>query len=118
MHRYSLLICLFLFLVLSPHSQVNKSREDYKQLYAHAETLMKLDAATDLTDSIALAGYLQVITILVKESDYNAVLSDRYLKCGILKMSANDQNAALGFFRQAISVSRPNHRLPDSLLFR
>ncbi|MEP6748548.1 MAG: CHAT domain-containing tetratricopeptide repeat protein [Bacteroidota bacterium] len=79
---------------------------------------MKSESATTATDSLALSLYLQVIASLNKEKNYNSTLSDSYLKCGILKMSAGNQESALFFLRKSVAVAAYNNNLPDSLLFK
>ncbi len=117
MHRYGLLVLNFLLLTLLLHSQEHKIRPVYEPLYMHAEKLMQLESPGDITDSIALSNYLQVITLLKKGENNTVVLADSYLKCGILKMSTSDPAAAYSFFMQSIAVIHLHH-LPDSLLFK
>ncbi|MEP7142688.1 MAG: tetratricopeptide repeat protein, partial [Ferruginibacter sp.] len=90
----------------------------YERLYRYAEKLYDSENATPATDSIALVTYMQVSALLNKEKNYNEILADSYLKSGILQMSANDQERALDNFRAAISTTRRNGHLPDSLLFK
>jgi CHAT domain-containing protein len=118
MYRYVFLVCLLLLIIFFPRGQSNGGKQLYEQLYANAERLMNLESATAATDSIAFNNYLQVINILGNEKNYNAILANSYLKCGILKMGVSDQPAALHFFQQAVAVKQYNNHLPDSLLFQ
>ena len=118
MFRYCILFFVLLLLLFSPYSQDNKGRLQYERLYDQAEKLYKNPAATETTDSLALTTYLRVITLLNSEKQNSKILVDSYTKCGILSMSKNLEEQALGFFRDAIvSVKKDNH-LPDSLLFQ
>jgi CHAT domain-containing protein len=118
MHRQAGIIFLLLFINFSSHSQQNKSGSGYVRLYRYAEKLYNSPAASETTDSIAWQTYMQVAVLLIREKKYNDTLEDSYLKCGILEMARNEQERALGYFHQAIFITRLNTQLPDSLLFR
>jgi CHAT domain-containing protein/tetratricopeptide (TPR) repeat protein len=117
MFRYALLIFLLLLISFPPYSQENKSRQDYARLYSKAEKLYNAPQADAGTDSLALIDYIQLSNFLNRREIFNDTLIDCYLKCGILKMSKNDQTAALNYFRLAIFVVS-QHALPDTLLFK
>src|SRR5450432_4100459 len=117
-HRYASLIIVYLLLTFSPFSQENKTPKEYRQLYNHAEKLYHSSAATESTDSAALIAYGQVISLLIKDKKYTDTLVDSYLKSGILQMSGNKSEQALGNFYHAIVITMNNKRLSDSLLFQ
>jgi CHAT domain-containing protein/Tfp pilus assembly protein PilF len=118
MHRYTPLILFLLIITLSPFGQENKSPIDYASLYKLAEKLYGSANATAATDKAALVAYLKVIQLLIKENKLNDTLVDSYLKCGILQMSKNEQTKALHYFQDAVSISKRNNKLSDSLLFK
>ncbi len=118
MRRYSPLIVLFLLTTFSPYSQKKKSSSDYSQLYRKAEKLYSSANATIETDRTAFLIYQQVIKGLNSEQKYTDTLADCYLKSGILQMSGNHPEAALGFFFEAIRIVREKKQLSDSLLFK
>ena len=118
MVRYSVLLIVFLLFMLSPFGQDAKAPPAYQQLYHYAEKLFGSENATAVTDSIAFSVYMQVINFPAKEKNNDPILADSYLKAGILKMSADEQEQALAFFRQSIAAVQQAHHLPDSLLFK
>jgi CHAT domain-containing protein/Flp pilus assembly protein TadD len=118
MVRYSSLLIVFLLFMLSPHGQDSKALPEYQRLYHYAEKLFSSENASAVTDSIAFSVYMQVISMRGKEKNDDPILADSYLKCGILKMSADEQEQALAFFRQSIAAVQKAHHLPDSLLFK
>lgn len=118
MLRYCILFFALFLLLFSPYSQDNKGRLQYEQLYNQAEKFYAIENANEITDSLALVTYLQVINLLNNEKQHNVILVDSYIKCGILSMSKNLQEQALGFFREAIASQKKGNHLPDSLLFQ
>ena len=118
MYRYCILFFILLLFIFSPHSQDRKGKLQYEKLYHNAENLYSLNAATATTDSIALATYRQVINLLSKEKNYNEILTDSYLKCGILSMSGNAYEEALGYFHMAVKTAKQGYHLSDTLLFK
>src|SRR5580765_4750038 len=68
------LFFLFLFFTISPYSQQNKTKPDFKQLYNLAEKLFHSPDANERTDSLALGTYLNVISLLTRERIYNEIL--------------------------------------------
>ncbi len=118
MYPYGSLISIFCLLTFSLLGQHIKVFPEYERLYRSAEKLYSMENATERTDSIALAKYLQVIGILKEEKKYNQILVDSYLKCGILLMSRNESERALGFFRETMATVGHENQFSDSLLFK
>jgi len=117
MSRFAPLLLILLFIDLPSYSQVKKD-PPYIHFYRNAERLYHLANATASTDRLAHASYSKVINILTREEIFNEILSDSYLKSGILEISGNEPEQALINFHESISVVGKNPRLSDSLLFK
>lgn len=115
--HFSLVFILLLF-IISPHSQDFKELPEYERLYLAAEKLYHSETASEETDRAALANYRQAIVILTTNKQYNKILADSYLKCGILQMMSNQQELALDCFRGAETTVRQSNNLSDSFLFQ
>lgn len=118
MYRYCILFFVVFLFILSPYSQDKKGKLQYEQLYNQAEKLYASENASETTDSLAFSAYLRVINFLNKEKQNNVILVDSYTKCGILAMTKNMKEQALGFFGNAIAAIKKGNHLPDSLLFQ
>ena len=117
-YRYTLLILVFLLVRSSPHSQDKYPAQEYSRLYRDAEKFFNSENPTAETDKMALERYRKAADILIKGNKLTDTLIDCYLKSGILKISGNQPDRALGFFYQAIFFANKNKNLPDSLLFK
>lgn len=111
-------IPFFLLCLLLLQSQETGAPAGYKTYYQAAEHYYRLTDATETTDSLALQAYRRSILLLNKSQTVNEVLIDSYTKCGILLMSAGNNEAALQSFTSAITAFSKQARLPDSLLFK
>ena len=118
MRRHFSLVFILLLLIISPHSQDFKELPEYERLYLGAEKLYNSETASEVTDRDALANYRQAIAILTTNKQYNKILADSYIKCGILQMMANQQEQAFDCFRGAEATVRQSENLSDSLLFQ
>ncbi len=88
--------------------------------YLKANQFFNSNSPTDITDSLALAGFEQVILQLEKARDerYDSLLFQSYLKKGILLDVKNKNAAAKEAYLKAAAMPLRNNRLGDSLLFR
>ena len=118
MARHLFLSILLLFIIEFPHSQNRYTDPKYITAYKYAERLYNSPNATDQTDSLALASYLSVISLLENGSGNDSILFDSYLKSGILEMSTKKDQSALQLFLQSIRTKKKSAGLPDSLLFK
>ena len=117
MYRWGF-IPVFLLCLLLLRSQETGEPAGYKTYYKTAEHFYRLTEATEKTDSLALQAYRQSIQLLKKARVVNSILIDSYTKCGILLMSAGNNEAALQAFQSAITTFPAQQQLPDSLLFK
>jgi len=118
MYRYCVLPFCLLFLALNSSCQPNTPVQVYAQWYHIAEKYYHLVNATEKTDSLAQYNYQKAIAYLTSQNRFIDTLVDSYLKTGILKMSAGDNENALQYFNASISAWKMGRGLPDSLLFQ
>ncbi len=83
----------------------------YLKWFAEAERLYALDQSTEVTDSLALANYLRVVTYLEKSKGADSILWEARYKAGILHQSFNNFEAAIPLLRKCVEGD-------DSLLAR
>ena len=114
--RFAGLISFILFSSFS-YAQIRKTASEITASYQTAGRFYHSPNANDHSDSLALAAYARVIRLLSASGEFGVMLSDSYLKSGIIHMGANKQTAALNDFRNGISVIQQN-KIPDSLLFQ
>ncbi len=118
MFRSPLAFFILISFSLNSYGQVKKNQPGYIDLYNQAEKLYHAANTTDFTDSMALTFYGKAISLLIQEKKSDDILSDCFLKSGILEMSANKPEPALAYFHQAITLVEAGHKLSDSLLFK
>ena len=88
--------------------------------YLKADKYFNFSLPTSNTDSLALAGFEDVIGQLEKKPDarYDPLLFQSYLKKGILLDVKNENEGAKTAYLHAVSIVPRNTALSDSLLFR
>ena len=117
MFRVGIAVTLSLLLIFSLQGQYPGKKPAYISLYDRAEKLFSSQTADETSDSIALAGYQEVIRILQDSRGNKGLLADCYFKSGILLMTAQNLEEAISSFRMDISTVSQS-QLPDSLLFK
>src|SRR5882762_2936759 len=88
--------------------------------YRKADQFFNSSNPTIVTDSLALAGFEQVIKQLEKVPDlqYDSLLFQSYLKKGILLDVKNKNADAKDAYLKAAAIPLRNAAMSDSLLFR
>src|ERR1700712_5224292 len=83
--------------------------------YQKAEQFFSNSNPTNTTDSLALAGFAQVIQQLEKTPDrlYDSLLFQSYLKTGILLDVKNNNAAAKESYLKAVAIRFRNTSLSD-----
>jgi len=117
MFRVGITVTLSVLLIFSLQGQYPGKKPAYISLYERAEKLFSSETAEKASDSIALAGYQEVIRMLQNSPENKGLMADCYFKSCILLMSAQDPEEAISYFRMDISTVIQN-QLPDSMLFK
>ena len=118
MFRITLPVIIFLFVKNISYSQQKEQAPPYSVFYTQAEKLYNRVKASPKTDSLALADYRQAAALLTDEKKYIDILTDCYLKAGILEMSRNNLDLSLRYFHLAIYSVGKNNLLSDTLIFK
>jgi len=115
-----LLLPAFLALCCMLCANTGSPADKIKGGYQKADQFFNSDNPTATTDSLALAGFEQVILQLEKTPlhQYDLLLFQSYLKKGILLDVSNKNEAAKDAYLKAAAVPSRNGAIPDSLLFR
>lgn len=113
-----LLLPAFLALMGSLQSQQPKTSDEFVIAYQKADHFFNSSSPTATTDSLALAGFNQLIRQLAAKHNYDSVLFQCQLKRGILLDVANQNDAAKDAYLAAASLVANNKSLNDSLLFK
>ena len=115
--RFALLILLNLPVIIHFGQRRNHPTPG-PESYQKANALYNLKNATDRTDSLSIVYFKQAIAELEGSGRQDSILFDSYSKAGILETSRREDQAALDFMLQAISLQRRTPSIPDSLTFR
>jgi CHAT domain-containing protein len=115
-----LLLPAFLLLALCDTGCPGSPSGTVLEIYHKADKFFTLPSPTDTSDSVALAGFEQVIDRLEKTPDkrYDTLLFQSYLKKGILLDVRNQNTEAKDAYLKAASIPPRNGHMSDSLLFR
>ncbi len=109
-----LFLLLLAFFMLPGQQQ--KNVPDYKKLYDTANDFYNSTNPTDITDSLALRYYQQVIAVLSRQPLNENLLVDCYIKTGILYQAKNIDSLAIQNFGNAIHAKTAAQS--DSLLYQ
>jgi CHAT domain-containing protein len=114
------LLSLFLLLALQPSGKPGNPASKWLELYRKADNYFNKANPTEATDSMALAGFEQVIQLLAGSGkrQTDSFLFQSYLKKGILLDVQSNIPAAKDAYLQAAAIPVRNPSMGDSLLFR
>ncbi len=114
------LLTAFLLLALPNPANSGDPVATLTETYRKADKLFNSSNPTNATDSLALAGFKEVVTRLEESPDthYDSLLFQSYLKKGILLDVLNKNNEAKDSYLKAAAIPQRNTLLSDSLLFR
>jgi CHAT domain-containing protein len=115
-----LLLHTLLLLAYLVYSRPGKPPGILSGTYQKAEHFFNSSNPTDATDSMALAGFEQVIKLLeaAPNPHYDTLLFQSYLKKGILLDVKNKNAEARDAYLKAAAIPSRNGIMSDSLLFR
>ena len=117
-----LILFLTAFLLLSLLDSANTSDPvvSLQEVYQKADSFYSCTSPTNETDSLALAGFEEVITKLEKFPDrhLDSLLFQAYLRKGVLLDVKSKNIEAKNTYLKAAAMPKKNALLSDSLLFR
>jgi len=117
-----LILFLTAFLLLSLLDSANTSDPvvTLQEVYQKADSFYSCTSPTNETDSLALAGFEEVITKLEKFPDrhLDSLLFQAYLRKGVLLDVKSKNTEAKNAYLKAAAMPKKNALLSDSLLFR
>jgi CHAT domain-containing protein len=105
-----------LFISLLFQNPQTKDSIDFEIKYQKALALFEAEEPTDLTDSLALSFFLDVVSKADPNIIQGQILLDSYEKLGSLSLINGDLSQALRYYRRGLGFKN-DPTIPDSLFF-